>query len=521
MVHAEPAAAGAAVDRLVDLALVWESPGGLRPLSGVGGRAARRRDRRGERPAPDVAEPADPERRRRPPRGARPRPPAPCSTHVDDHGGEGTTGSARRTVSPADATTPVEELIAHRLLAPPRRRHCSSCPARSGLALRGGRTTRTPRDEVPEVATTDRDVALVDAQRGGRGLRGRTPRGAGARPLGPGAARGAARRRAVRPRPQGDRTRPAGRRARGRACSSRSRRSPACSPRAVDEDGEAVWLPTDAFDTWSAGSVAERWAALALAWLDTTRLAVPHRHRATPPAARGTPSPPTCPARWRPRRGALALEELAGLAGRRGAGHRHRHPVPGRARRLAAPPPALRAPRPRGRGRGRGRGPRPHRRRRAVGGRPRGARRRPRRRRRRDHAAPPPPGRPRAAPGRPHGRGARSARGRAGPDPAPRRRRRVPGRRHRLPLHPGVGAPGLRRRMDGAGGARLRRLGVAHAGPPAADLPRRRRRRGPSARSGSGRPSRSCGPTTRARSPSCCTTPRPARSGCAASRRPC
>ena len=35
MVNAEPAAVDAAIDRLVDLALAWESSGGLRPLSGV------------------------------------------------------------------------------------------------------------------------------------------------------------------------------------------------------------------------------------------------------------------------------------------------------------------------------------------------------------------------------------------------------------------------------------------------------------------------------------------------------
>ena len=35
IVHADPAATAAATERLVDLALIWESPGGLRPLSGV------------------------------------------------------------------------------------------------------------------------------------------------------------------------------------------------------------------------------------------------------------------------------------------------------------------------------------------------------------------------------------------------------------------------------------------------------------------------------------------------------
>ena len=35
IVHAEPAATDAALDRLLDLALAWEATGGLRPLTGV------------------------------------------------------------------------------------------------------------------------------------------------------------------------------------------------------------------------------------------------------------------------------------------------------------------------------------------------------------------------------------------------------------------------------------------------------------------------------------------------------
>ncbi len=35
IVHADPPLVAAAIDRLVDLALAWESTGGLRPLTGV------------------------------------------------------------------------------------------------------------------------------------------------------------------------------------------------------------------------------------------------------------------------------------------------------------------------------------------------------------------------------------------------------------------------------------------------------------------------------------------------------
>ncbi|UUZ57810.1 hypothetical protein [Nocardioides sp. B-3] len=36
IVHADPVVTAVAIERLIDFALVWESPGGLRPLSGVG-----------------------------------------------------------------------------------------------------------------------------------------------------------------------------------------------------------------------------------------------------------------------------------------------------------------------------------------------------------------------------------------------------------------------------------------------------------------------------------------------------
>ena len=45
---------------------------------------------------------------------------------------------------------------------PARRRGRRACPARSALALRGGRTTRDPVDAAPEIATSARDQSLVD-----------------------------------------------------------------------------------------------------------------------------------------------------------------------------------------------------------------------------------------------------------------------------------------------------------------------------------------------------------------------
>ena len=40
----------------------------------------------------------------------------------------------------------------------------------------------------------------------------------------------------------------------------------------MSDDTDAAWLPTDAFDAWQAGSVSERWATLARAWLANPRL---------------------------------------------------------------------------------------------------------------------------------------------------------------------------------------------------------------------------------------------------------
>ncbi|UDY24223.1 helicase-associated domain-containing protein [Nocardioides sp. Kera G14] len=40
---------------------------------------------------------------------------------------------------------------------------------------------------------------------------------------------------------------------------------------AADEDGNPSWMPTDAFDAWSARPTAERWLVMARAWLDLER----------------------------------------------------------------------------------------------------------------------------------------------------------------------------------------------------------------------------------------------------------
>jgi len=158
IVHADPTRTAAALERLLDLALAWETPSGIRALSGVAD-AMRGLpvSASGLRPvSPEPAPAADIE--------ARLAELSPAATallrHVDAHGGEGTTGAARRTVAPRDARSPAEELISRRLLVP-REGATVVLPGEVGLALRGGRTTTEPVDVVPDLATSQRDAALV------------------------------------------------------------------------------------------------------------------------------------------------------------------------------------------------------------------------------------------------------------------------------------------------------------------------------------------------------------------------
>ncbi|QIK75354.1 helicase-associated domain-containing protein [Nocardioides piscis] len=267
IVHADESAIRSAIDVLRSLAVVWDAPGGLRPLSGVA-EALRGDESAGvsglrpvsPEPTPDVAARLD---------AISPRARA-LLEHVLANGGEGTTGSARRTIDPAAAATPVEELIANGLLRP-REGGVLVLPGEVGLVLRGGRTTTTPRDLVPQLVTTDRDPELVDRTAGG-------------------AAFDAVRRLELLLDHWGLQP-PALLRSGGLAV--RDLKAAAAELQvaeqdagllievaaaagllttATDPEGAQVWLPTDAFDTWAAGSTAERWVAIALAWLESSRV---------------------------------------------------------------------------------------------------------------------------------------------------------------------------------------------------------------------------------------------------------
>lgn len=268
LVAAAPAAVEAAVERLVDLALAWEAPGGLRPLTGVadslsGGTAT---GVSGLRPLTEGASvDAATTRLEGLSSGARA-----LLEHVDAQGGTGTTGTADRVVRPEEATTPVEELLARRLLVP-RGDGLVQVPGEVGLALRGGRTTREPVDAVPALATTPRPAELAARTAAGAAFEsvrrvellldqwGSTPPGAlrsgglGVRDL-----------KAAATLLHVDEATAA---LLVEVASAAGLLAQGLSP-----NGDGVWLPTDAFDAWSGRPVADRWAELALAWLASPRL---------------------------------------------------------------------------------------------------------------------------------------------------------------------------------------------------------------------------------------------------------
>jgi len=268
LVHAEPAAVATAVDRLLDLGLVWQAPGGLRPLTGVvdaltpqspGASGVRPRTEDGPDPADVSALLAEVSPQARA-----------MLDHVDAHGGQATAGSARRGVRPEDAETPAEELLARQLLVP-RGGGVVVVPGDVAVGLRGGRTTRDPVDSPPEVTTTSRGAALVDRAAAGAAFEavhrvellldqwGTAPPselrsgGLGVRDL----------RAVAGLLHTTDRT---------AALLVEVAAAAGLLATRADAEGEPVWVPTDTFDAWSTRDHAQRWLDLVRAWLDSPRV---------------------------------------------------------------------------------------------------------------------------------------------------------------------------------------------------------------------------------------------------------
>ena len=263
ILDAAPAAVETAVTRLVDLALVWENDAGLRPLTGVAealGALAQLHPVTGTRSPAEAAaelELLSPAARA-------------MLEHVDAGSGEADAGAARHTISPDEAATPAEELIARGLLVPGRPR-LVRVPGEVQIALRGGHTTRARLDVPPEVVTSSRSGSVVDRTAAGAAFEAvrrveLVVDHCGARPL------VALRTGAVSVRDlkavadDAQLDEPAA------ALVLEVAAAAGLLATWPDADGNPAWTPTEAFDTWCEEPTADRWGRLARAWLDTERL---------------------------------------------------------------------------------------------------------------------------------------------------------------------------------------------------------------------------------------------------------
>lgn len=266
-VRADPSVVAAALDRLEGLALVWRSTSGLRVLTGVAESLAGGPGSSGLQPvSPDPADPAAIDRRI----GQLSDPARALLEHVAAHGGEATTGTSRHHVLPEDAETPAEELLSRGLLVP-RSGGVVVLPGEVGLVLRGGTTTTEAVDAVPALATSERPASMVDRAAAGAAFEavrrvellldhwGMHPPGAlrsgglGVRDL------KATATHLLADEPTA-------------ALIVETAYAAGLIATAADPDGNPAWVPTDAYDAWSALAPAARWAALARAWLASPRM---------------------------------------------------------------------------------------------------------------------------------------------------------------------------------------------------------------------------------------------------------
>ncbi len=190
--------------------------------------------------------------------------------HLEHEGRDGSVEATDRPVRRADHAGPVDSLLARGLLIAKDRRHVA-LPREVAVHLRGGHTTREPVVGPPALATGERDAALVDRAAAGAAFElvrhvelllehwgTRPPNALRAGGLGVRELKAAAELLHVEER------------------IAALHVELAAAAGLVDvgstDDQDAAWLPTDAFDHWSAGTVADQWTRLALAWLDSSRL---------------------------------------------------------------------------------------------------------------------------------------------------------------------------------------------------------------------------------------------------------
>lgn len=338
LVNAEPAAVATALERLRLLALVWGGDDALRalsvvpdllgPVNGLGpgveqllggygpGRVAEVVRALGLAPTGDrqadvvavAAHLADPVATRRHLDEAGEQARA-VAEHLDREGRDGTVASTDPSAADGEDVPPVGRLLARGLLVARDRTHVA-LPREVGIVLRGGRTTRDPVDAVPALATAAREAPLVDRAAAGAAFElvrhvelllehwgAQPPAGLRTGGLGVRDLKSAAELLHVEER----------------VAALHVELAAAAGLLAVGQADEvdAAWLPTDAFDVWSGGSVADRWVRLALAWLETPRLVglVGTRQNGKPVNALA----PDLERAWLPETRRAALEQLAGL----------------------------------------------------------------------------------------------------------------------------------------------------------------------------------------------------------------
>lgn len=267
ILNAGEGALASAVERLSALVLVWDSPGGLRALSEVGGLIAHSTGTSGlqawSRTPRDQAELASVIEALTPHALT-------LLTHVVDGGGTATAGPEKRG-NPRATDDPVQELIERGLLLP-RAGGLHWVPGEVGLAVRRGKTTAESVDAPVSIAVTERDPGQVNHSAAG-------------------AAFDTVRRVEVlldhwstHP-PVGLRS--GGLAVRDLKAASRLIHADVSTTAllvevasaagllalGMDQDGNAAWLPTDAYDAWTSRPTAQRWFHLVEAWLSSPRLA--------------------------------------------------------------------------------------------------------------------------------------------------------------------------------------------------------------------------------------------------------
>jgi hypothetical protein len=262
ILNAEADAVESASRRVVDLALAWQSAAGLRPLTGVPdalGSLSALNPFSGRTPdqVPALLSELSPAARS-------------MLDHVEAGSGEADAGAARQTITPAEAETPAEELLARGLLVPGRP-GLVRIPGEVQVALRGGRTTRERIDVPPDVATSERSAELVDRTAAGaafdvvRRVELLVDHWGVAPPLALRTAAVAVRDlKAAADVVQLDES--------ATALLVEVAAAAGLLSTWPDRDGNPAWTPTDAFDSWCDQPAAARWRRLAEAWLETERL---------------------------------------------------------------------------------------------------------------------------------------------------------------------------------------------------------------------------------------------------------